>query len=484
MEELKQKGSYESGTETKTDDLKDTIEAAVDSAIEISVSGNQCEAYITVTEPKNGGKEPTYEQILREIELNAVVYGIKENILHSILDEKKFNRRYCFASYTPAVSGNDGDITYRFTKENNLAPVEDERGFVNYKDLGVVRNISEGDVIADITHPTEGTNGTDVRGNVLKCIPGKKAKFTIGPNTKLTDDGTRIISLIDGNLNYKSGAFVVDSVVNINGDVDSSVGNIDFTGDVVIKGDVLEGFKVISKANIIINGSINGAVIEAGGDIVIRKGCINSQITSEGNVSVNFCEYSKIKCGGDLTSTNFVICDVYCGGNLMTKGSGGGLHGGKYTCLLSVDVQNIGTKNYTKTELSVGNNAILTNEKINLTANIADIERRINDINLAVNYLKGKQKELKRLPEEKEKLLGTSIRQKVIFGVEVSKLQKRISEIDELLMKRQFLSVGCTGVIYPNVKIIINDEAIKIEDEYHRSRVFLDSEGEIQIGSF
>ncbi len=454
----------------------------VDSTIEITVAANQTEAYINISEPAFGGKAPSYEDVLKQIEFNRVVHGIEQNVLHSILDEQRFGYKVRFAYFTPAVNGADGEITYHYSKDNDLAPVEDDRGFVDYKDLGLVRNVTVGTVIADITLPTDGVDGTDVRGNTLRSIPGKKAKYAVGINTTLTDDGTQIIASIDGNLNFKGGAFVVDNVVNINGNVDASTGNIDFTGDVIVKGEVTEGFKVNSNANIVVNGNVNGATIVADGDIVIKKGCINSTIKAGGSVTINFCEYSKIKCEGDLVSTNFMICDVYCGGSLSTKGSKGGLHGGKYTCLHSVEAYDIGTKNYIKTELTVGDNAILKAEKDTLLVKIADLEHKVNDINLIINFLKEKQKELKRLPEDKEQLLGASVRQKVVLGVDISKCTKRIAEIDDALTKRQFLSISAKGIMYPGVKVTINDESFKIEYEYARSKVYLDNDGLICVG--
>ncbi|MCL2054098.1 MAG: FapA family protein [Oscillospiraceae bacterium] len=454
-----------------------------DSTVQIMVEQNQLKAHIMISEPKHGGKAPTYEELLKEIAALRITQGIHHELLKEMLSEGLYDAKRCFAEGTPANNGTDGTITYHYDKEVSLTPVEDDRGFVDYKDLGLIRNIKPGDVIADITLPTMGENGFDVRGNTLRCIPGKPAKYTIGANTALSEDGLQILSKTEGNINYRNGTFVVDNIVRVNGDVDAAVGNIDFSGDVEVKGEVTAGFKIISKSNIVVNGNVNGAILEAGGSILIKKGCINSQLKAEGNISINFCEYSKIHCEGDLSSVNFVICDVYCGGALSTKGNNGGLKGGKYVCLNSVDVCDVGTKKYTKTELAIGGNALLTKEKNDIIATIADIERKVNDVNLVINYLREKSK-TESLSEEKEKTLGDNVRHKVLLGVEASKLKKRVAEIDDALKKRQFLSVGCRGVLYPGVKIIINDEAEKIEHENRRCKVFLSEDGTITIGTY
>lgn len=451
----------------------------IDSVVSIYINSNGSEAYATVEPPKNGGAEVTERDIREALEKNKVVYGIDDEMVKRIAEEKLYSRKNLIAKWTPPENGVDGTIHYYFEKQLNIAPVEDEHGFVDYKNLGLIRTVHEGDLIADITLPTPGEPGMDVRGRTLRQIVGKKAQYTLGTNTVLTDDGLQILAKVDGNINYKSGAFVVDQVVTIPGDVDSSVGNITFVGDVVVKGEVFEGFKISSNANIIISGNVNGATLEADGDIIIKKGCINSNVTAHGSVTINFCEYSNIKCDGDLTSSNFVICDVYCGGTLTTKGKTGGLMGGKYTCLNSVEASGIGTKNYTPTLLTVGDNALLSEEKAAVLKQIEKLNGDLEKTKLVINFLTEKKKELRTLPDEKEEMLGYACRQKILIGVDIKKYEKRIEEIDLELANRQYLSISCRGYMYPGVKIIINDAVFKVEDEYVKTKITLNSDGEI-----
>lgn len=450
----------------------------VDSQISVTVVSNGSEAFVTATPPVNGGAEITASMIMRKLDESGVTYGINEDAVNRIADKKLYGERTLIATWKPPVNGVDGTITYHYAKKVDIAPVEDEHGFVDYKNLGLVRTVRKGDVIADITHPTEGEPGTDVRGKTIRQILGKKASYSVGTNTELTEDGTQIIASIDGNINFKNNAFAIDNVVTIAGDVDASVGNINFVGDVVVKGEVMEGFKISSNANIIVAGNVNGASLEADGDIIIKKGCINSKVVAHGSVTINFCERSDIRCDGTLTSTNFVICDVYCG-ELCIKGNAGGLMGGKYTSLSSVELPNIGTKNYTPTLLTIGDNAMLAEERDLLMSEIEKNNKSINDVTLIINFLNEKKKELRSLPEDKEKILGNACRQKILLGMEVKNLQKRVEEINITLASRQYLTVSCRGYLYPGVKIIINDAVFKADSEYVRTRVRLEEDGAI-----
>ena len=454
------------------------LKLPVDSEVSVTVVSNGSEAYITVEPPVNGGAEITADAIMRKLAEANVTYGINEETVNKIADKKLYGDRTLIAVWTPPVNGTDGTITYRYDKKVEIAPVEDEHGFVDYKNLGLVRTVHKGDIIADITLPTEGSPGSDVRGKTLRQVVGKKAAYSVGTNTELSEDGTKIVALIDGNINFKNNAFVIDNVVTIAGDVDASVGNISFVGDVVVKGEVMEGFKISSNANIIVAGNVNGAQLEADGDIIIKKGCINSKVVAHGSVTINFCERSDIKCDGTLTSSNFVICDVYCG-ELCVKGNTGGLMGGKYTSLSSAELPNIGTKNYTPTMLTIGDNALLAEERDMLMKEIEKNQKSINDVTLIINFLNEKKKELRSLPEDKEKILGNACRQKILLGVEIKNLNKRVEEINITLASRQYLSVSCRGYVYPGVKIIINDAVFKADTEYVRTKIRLEEDGTI-----
>lgn len=76
-------------------------------------------------------------------------------------------------------------------------------------------------------------------------------------------------------------------------------------------------------------------------------------------------------------------------------------------------------------------------------------------------------------------MLGYSCRQKILIGVDIKKLEKRIDEINIELENRQYLSISCRGYMYPGVKIVINDAVFKVEEEYVRTKITLNSDGEI-----
>ena len=451
----------------------------VDGDVIITIPPNFSAVYMSIYPPQNGGKEITFDKVMSALSAKGVKHNINKELIRTVIENKNFDKEIKAAEADMPVDGANGTITYKFDKEQTIAPQEDENGFVDYKNLGLIRNIHTNEVIAEITPPEEGTDGMDIRGVVMKAAPGKPAPYTLGRGTKLSDDGLTIVASIDGHVCYRDKAFCVEPIVTINGDVDASVGNIDFLGDVVIKGEVLEGFSVTAGKNVTISGNVTGAKIKAGGAITIKKGAINSKLIAHGNIACQFCEYSEISTDSDLNIQNSVICTVYCGGNLTSKN----LNGGKYTVLGNTEVAFLGTKNYAPTEVTAGDNAMLSAEKNDCLKKISELESTIERCTQIAEFLNAKRKELKKLPEDKEELLGSAIKTKFASQNEIKQIRKRIASIDESLSEIQHCYVAVKNMAYPGSKVVINEAVKKFEVETPRVKIFLDNNGELITGT-
>lgn len=178
--------------------------------------------------------------------------------------------RLLIAAVTSPVPGDNGwyDI---FVATDSSGPKIREDGRADYRNLGKFVFVQEGAVLGRIHKATPGKPGTTVLGNPVPPSPGKDVDLT-----KILGDGLGvdvhggIIALRSGHLHQDpSGKYSIKTSLQIDGDVDFSVGDIrDFPGDIVIKGSVTVGFSVSATGNIFIDGRIEGGtVISHQGDI-------------------------------------------------------------------------------------------------------------------------------------------------------------------------------------------------------------------------
>ena len=446
------------------------------SMVELSVNPNHSTAFVSFTRPENGGIDITVDKIMAALEENFISYNILEDDIKEAVEQKRYDENICVAKWDAPVDGVDGTIKYYYNTDAHLAPVENENGEVDYKNLGVVRNITAGTTIATITLPTEGSPGKDIMGKVIAQKKGIAVNVKVGKGTSLINDGQELIATVDGNLVYRDGSFNVDETLVINGDVEVATGNIDFIGAVTIKGSVFEGFRVTSKRSVTINGSVNNAEVIADEDISIKIGAINSKIYSKGNIKLGFCENCKIHADGNIESVSFVGGEVFAGEKMIASGKGV-IVGGKYTALDGIEASVIGSENYTKTEITLGNNAVLNKEK-------ADLEKQIETMNDQADQL-GKmlvtlseQAKKSKLSPEREQLKGQMLRNRLKLQSEVKKCNARIAEIEEELKQMQNLSVGAKRMFYPGVTLRINNCILQVNAVTNRARATVDG-GEI-----
>ncbi|MGN0669718.1 MAG: DUF342 domain-containing protein, partial [Oscillospiraceae bacterium] len=273
---------------------KKEVTAVVDCRIDLTVDSGGKSVNLTVHPPINGGKEPTVEMVKAELKKQNIIYGIDEKIITKVVEERLYGVPTCIAEYTPPKKGANGYISFRFDKEHKLKPVQDEFGIADYRELNSIVPIRKNEVVADIIQPEEGTPGKNVFGIEIPGETGVPAKISLGRNTLVTTDGKNIVSSCDGHIVFAGGCFHVEQAVTIKTDLDISVGNISFFGDVHIKGNVMEGFSINAGKNVKIDGSVFGSEITAGGNLLIVGGCINTKVNCNGDADIGFCENSEI----------------------------------------------------------------------------------------------------------------------------------------------------------------------------------------------
>ncbi|MDR0516655.1 MAG: FapA family protein [Fibromonadaceae bacterium] len=261
------------------------------------------------------GLRITKEDIYFILAEKAVVYGIHPNIIEDMISNDAYGREFVIASADSPVLGQDAIITEAIPIDPDVKPFLDENGNANYKTWDNIRQVKKGEVICTRTPPTPGIPGTSVFGQPLSPIPGEDFALPIGMNTQVIDDETKLVATIDGYL-YRAGRNIcVGNIYVIKGDIDIKTGNIEYSGDVVIKGNVNAGFSVVADGNISIEGFVEAAHIESKKNSVFLKGSVfglnKATIYAAKNITAKSIQDACIKAGKTLTVVNLIRgCEI------------------------------------------------------------------------------------------------------------------------------------------------------------------------------
>lgn len=443
-----------------------------DSRVEVSCESDGKVANLIVHAPQFGGAHITYDMVMEEIKRCGIVYGIEEANIKRIVEEKIYELPLCAATAVLPKKGKNGYISFRFDKEHKLKPRQNEFGIADFRELNAIVPIRKNEIIADIILPEDGVPGKDIFGRELPADRGDETKISLGKNTLVTTDGTKIVSACDGHIVFGNGCFQVEEAVTIKTDLDISVGNINFFGDVHIKGNVMEGFSVNAGKNVKIDGSVFSGEITAGGNVTIVGGCINSKVTCEGTADIGFCESAEIFAKGDLTSKQFAFCNVFCYGALTAKSATGVISGGKVTSMHDIHAGIIGSVKYTPTEVYIGDGSVLYLRKREAEADLKESVRIFDSAIKNLTFLK--QRKLAQggeLTEAQQKQFRAETQNKLFHALRKTEIQAQIDQLDEDIKNKDNLSAFCTGTIYPGVKFTINFLTLEMTEAAVRSKV-------------
>lgn len=226
--------------------------------------------------------EPYLKKDIEELlNINKITYGIKWESLPSILKGGK----HCIAQGLKPKNPIDDKIKYLYNNKSENKPVE-TNGKVDYLSIGTIDSVEAGTVIAIREEGEDGKAGYDVYGAIIQSTKKKTTKFKKGPGSEIINNGNRVIASIKGMVSIKNDTICVFPIHNISGDVDVKTGNIQFDGDVVVRGNVKEGFKINAGNEVTIYGNVAEANISSGGNLKIERNVISS-ILKAGDKQIN-----------------------------------------------------------------------------------------------------------------------------------------------------------------------------------------------------
>ena len=162
---------------------------------------------------------------------------------------------------------------------------------------------------------------------------------------------------IPGRVDVVNGAVEVSNCYLIKGDADLSVGDVDFDGFVLIKGNVISDLTIKASGSIEVYGFVEGARLIAGRDITLRSGIQGNDkgvLEAGGDVTAKYIERTKVQAGGNITVDSMINCRAESGGIITANGKHGSIIGGTVKAQNSILARNIGSEASSRTDVEVG----------------------------------------------------------------------------------------------------------------------------------
>lgn len=453
----------------------------VDAVIKIGLSKDRMTAFLFMFPPLYGGKEADKDKIKAALSEKKVIYGINMELIEAIAQEIPYYQIYPIARGLRPVKGKDGEVIDHYLREIKMEFQEDVNGVVDFKNLNMIQNVNKDDVICDIILPEPGVDGINVLGAIVPKISGKKPDIPNGKNTVVSEDGTKLLAGMEGHLFFDNNRFKVENVLMVKGNVDNSVGNVDFLGTVMVQGDVCNGFCVKAEGDVHVKGVVEGATIYATGNITIDKGMNGNKqgiLNAQGDIKSKFLENCTVRAGGNIYADSIVWCEVSSDETVYVLSGKGVIIGSTIEAKTAVEAKMIGSKTNQKIQISLGYSAKRMDRKKELELELKKVTETLEVLDKNVSFLGSK---LSSLTEDRKAVYYQLQKQQRIYEMNQIKMMQELNSIEDEIDNFDQCRIKAS-MIFPPTKIIMGPVSYIVNTTEVNCNVYT-SEGEIKIGT-
>jgi uncharacterized protein len=377
-------------------------------------------------------------------------------------------------------------------------------GSVNFKERGLFPPVEKEALLAEMAPAEEGQPGLTVKGEEIPPPPPKLGELLGGDNVRVEESAgvVKVFASEDGGASVQTTEVTgpdgpitrhtvsVRPVAQFAGDINYETGNIDFLGNVDVKGSVTGGFKLKASGAVNISGGVEaGAEVRAKGDLTVGLGIVgdDTQVVSEGALTVKFIQDATVEAAGDVVVGSYIRgARVKSTGSVSVEGkggSGGGIIGGETWGPRGIKTRNIGSERSTTTFVAVGVDAEAYQAYQKAGQMVRQAEVLVKNLLKALGL-----KDLDK--EEIRKLIGRNPRKKGAIVQYVQKANKVVEMRETQIQERQRLgqklaeaaksaALEVQETAFARVRVRIGTEEAVTQQDLKAVRYSLDADGQI-----
>ncbi|MBN1765233.1 MAG: DUF342 domain-containing protein [Sedimentisphaerales bacterium] len=343
---------------------------------------------------------------------------------------------------------------------------QEEENPANFYDQSNLIIVDKDDILG-ILHPAvEGQPGLDVFGQTIKARSLRDFTVKAGKHVEVLADGVTYVARSEGVPQMTGNLLSVEPTLYIKTDVDFNTGNINYHGDVYIKGDIKDLFEVKAEGNITVDGTIEAALVECQGSLTVKRGISGKEkgvIHVKKDLSAKYLSNVSAWVEGDaIIRSEIVNTDLNCRGRVILEK--GAIHGGRVRAAGDIQAPTIGSSVGVPTEIRIAADPFLEREIEEIRALINSLTKVITDMvpraKMILEALGGK-------PNDEVNNMAAVIKdskQKIEQGQErLKQLEEQMAACHNSILVQRMLYPGVRLVAGSNKRVIDNETAGSME---------------------
>ncbi len=454
MKRRREKMSAYYQEESPETELQESQSEILDNFLVI-VSKDEMDAYIEVQDPE---KSFTRAEILEVLKRRGITQGIIKEGVDTLLDGRGYLMPVLIARGLPPKNGRDGWYEFFFRTELRRTPREMPDGTMDYGDVEWFEVVEKGQKLAVYHDAENGTGGITVTGKRVPAKRGREQKVLSGNGFTIMSDMKTYVSTIKGRIELKDNRITISKLLVLE-ELTIASGRIEYDGNIYVKGNIGYGTTIKAEGDIVVCGSVEAAVIECGGSILLKHGVNasgNGVIRAEKNVHGKFLEAVRVYAGEDIETNYCLNCELHAEGHVRIIGAKGMLIGGITQALKGIEAQNVGNRAGMLTYLKLGMNEELANQQFL-------IDRKLKEANKELSILGNAFVEMQRkyAPEVRNTMEIYLKLENAVYTVEkkLENLHEKKERLDEKIEGIRDVRAIIKGSLYEGTTIEISGQS-------------------------
>ena len=223
---------------------------------------------------------------------------------------------------------------------------------------------------------------------------------------------------------------------------------------------VCANFSVKARGNIDIKGVVEGAFLEAGGNIIIARGMngmVKGTLKAEGNIIAKFIENAKVSAGGYVTTESILHSEVMAGTEIIVSGRKGFITGGRVCATNLVQVKTLGAPMGADTIVEVGADPSVKLRMQQLQKQMIENKKSIDSMHPVLTAFAQKLSQGVKIKPDQIKYFQEMLQAENKTKQEQEILAKEMEGLQIILDETATARVEVTGEVFSGTRICIAD---------------------------
>lgn len=311
---------------------------------------------------------------------------------------------------------------------------------VDYKAVSPYVIVRRGEELGRIEQEMIGTDGLGVNNKPLQRPVAAVLKLEPGKNIEIRDN--EVYSLKSGLFQVRGKVFSVEETLEITGEVGYRTGNINFPGNLVLAGEVKDGFRIWVGGSIHAKATVDAHEIFARGEILATEGIIgrgNATVRAVKKITAKFIENCLVESKSSIYVKNSVVNSKIAALDRVVMGDKGKIVGSDIRAVEGVTTYQVGNSAEIPTTIVCGVDFIVERMLTQMQEQHQEIMTRVQALRV-------------QLADNPQHKLAVQMR---ALETRARELSTKMAAMIDRLDRNESAELRVLGTIYPGVRIII-----------------------------